>query len=492
MSSHREAPSISKDPVADNTDLYAFVDPNDFSKVTIISNFVPLEEPAGGPNFYQFGDDVLYEIMIDNDGDGKEEVTYQFQFKTIINNPDSSLYNTGPISSLTDSNWNIRQVYSVTKVKGDRRNGKATVLGTDIPSPPVRIGPRSTPRPPASPNYLDLVNAALAAGNLPTGEKVFAGQRADGFYVDLGSDFDLATLRPFQALHGIPAPGTTFGPSVGKDGLKGFNVHTIAIQVPKTDLTLGGYNPISITDPRSTIGIWTSASRQKALVREKDAQLVQSGPWVQVSRLGEPLINELIIPVGEKDLWNSLDPVGDAQFLDDYTRPELQNLLPVLYPGVFPTLATTFPPPPASAPTRDDLVAILLTGIPSGIISGFQNFTGSTQADMLRLNLAFNPSYVPSDLLTLPGASPKQFGLLRFFVDSVFDFDGFPNGRRVFDNITAIELRAIAGLTYQLVASYTPDGAAALITDGTTPDVPYMPTFPYLATPHEGYEHFHD
>src|SRR2546428_2870114 len=145
MSSHREAPTISKDPVADNTDLYAFVDPVDTSKVTILSNFIPLEEPAGGPNFFQFGDDVLYEILIDNDGDGVEDVTYQFRFKTTTQNPATFLYNTGPIGSLTDPNWNVRQLYSVAKVVGPRRTGSSTVLGSDLPTPPVRIGPRSTP-----------------------------------------------------------------------------------------------------------------------------------------------------------------------------------------------------------------------------------------------------------------------------------------------------------------------------------------------------------
>src|SRR5256885_16435374 len=145
MSSHREAPTISKDPVADNTDLYAFVDPVDTSKVTILSNFIPLEEPAGGPNFFQFGDDVLYEILIDNNGDGVEDVTYQFRFKTTTQNPATFLYNTGPIGSLTDPNWNLRQLYSVTQVVGPRRTGNSTVLGSGLPPPPVRLRPRSPP-----------------------------------------------------------------------------------------------------------------------------------------------------------------------------------------------------------------------------------------------------------------------------------------------------------------------------------------------------------
>src|SRR5256885_6533884 len=181
MSSHREAPSISKDPVADNTDLYAFVDPADTSKVTILANFIPLEEPAGGPNFFQFGDDVLYEILIDNDGDGVEDVTYQFRFKTTTQNPATFLYNTGPIGSLTDPNWNVRQLYSVTKVVGPRKTGSSTVLGADLPTPPVRIGPRSTP---------DHWTLAGAAGDdLGAGVKTLAGQRGEGFHLDLGSVF---------------------------------------------------------------------------------------------------------------------------------------------------------------------------------------------------------------------------------------------------------------------------------------------------------------
>ncbi len=471
LTSHREAPSISKDPVADNTDLYAFVSPDDPSKVTIIANYIPLEEPAGGPNFHNFGDDVLYEIKIDNDGDAMEDIIYQFRFKTTIMNPGTFLYNTGPIGSLTDSNWNVRQSYSLTKVlKKKKEEVKRTVLGTDLPSPPVRIGPRSTPGYPAL--------AATAIKTLPTGEKVFAGQRGEGFYVDLGSIFDLGTLRPFQSLHLIPTPAAP-----GKNGTKGFNVHSIAIQVPKTDLTRDGSSPADSMDPKAVVGVWATASRQKATVLEdKKAETIAAGPFVQVSRLGNPLINEAVIPLGKKDMWNRTYPVEDAQFYLHYADPELQNLLPILYPGVFPNLAALLTNPSASRP-RSDLVAILLTGLPSGIIGGFQNFTGSTQADMLRLNMAIAPntSVDPND-----SASVSRFGILGG------DLAGFPNGRRVFDNVTAVELRAIAGVTYPLVASYTADGAAGLLTDGTTNDVPYLSSFPYLALPHEGYNHSHD
>lgn len=485
MSSHREAPAISKDPAADNTDLYAFVDPVDPTKVTILSNFIPLEEPAGGPNFFQFGDDVLYEILIDNNGDGVEDVTYQFRFKTAIGMPDTFLYNEGQILSASDP-WNLQQKYSVTRVRGPRRSGKSTVLGTDLLSPPARIGPRSTPNEAPAKSYESIVADTIHA--LGNGVTVFAGQRGEGFYVDLGSIFDLGALRPFNPAHLIPRTDTT-----PKNGTKGFNVHTIAIRVPMTELTRDGSNPLDYPDgsldPRAVIGVWSAASRQRGMVRNPEGADQSSGPWVQVSRLGNPLINEVVIPLKVKDLWNKKYPSGDLQFVPYYEHPRLQVLLPVLYPDVFPALAALT----ASGAARADLVAILLTGIPAGLSplpADFTTFTGTTPADALRLNLAIPPSY--TDASAIGADSAKRFGLLRAFVDGVFDVDGFPNGRRVFDNVTAIELRAVAGLTYQLVASYTPDGAAGALTDGTTNDVPYLSTFPYLATPHEGYEHSHD
>ena len=184
MSSHREAPEISKDPVADNTDVYAFVSPDNPTTVTLIANYIPLEGPAGGPNFFEFGDDVLYEIHIDNDGDAVDDITYQFRFQTTLQDKNTFLYNTGSIESLTDPNWNKRQLYSVTKVEND----EATVLADRLASPPCNIGPFSTP------NYASLAEAAVHS--LPTGETVFAGQRAEGFYVDLGSGFGIRPPRP--------------------------------------------------------------------------------------------------------------------------------------------------------------------------------------------------------------------------------------------------------------------------------------------------------
>ncbi len=452
MSSHREAPSISKDPVADNTDTYAFVTPGD--TVTIITNYLPVEAPAGGPNFYEFADDVLYEIHVDNTGDGFPDITYQFRFTTVNTNPNTFLYNTGPITALDSPTWNRRQSYTLTKVTRRRgRSDRSTVIGRGLVAPPCNIGPRSTP------NYAALADAAVKS--LPSGERVFAGQRAEGFFVDLGSVFDLGTLRPFQNLHLIPTAAAD-----GVDSLANVNVHTLAIQVPIRHLTRDGSRPRDPMSSTATIGVWGAASRQKATVRDRDGDGRGAGPWVQVSRLGNPLFNEVIVPLARKDGWNAVGPDQERRFARFVARPELAALLPVLYPGVFPNLA-------ALNVDRADLLAILLTGIPAGLIPGFQNFTGSTQADELRLNVAIPPT-----------AQPNRLGILGG------DLAGFPNGRRVGDDVVTIELRAIAGATYPLVdPTFTPDGAVAVIEDGTFPPVrTFLDRFPYLGVPYSGYD----
>src|SRR5437868_2229026 len=208
MSSHREAPSISQDPVADNADTYAFVSPDDPTTVTIITNYVPLQGPPGGPNFFEFGDDVLYSIYIDNDGDALPEITYQFKFHTTLQNPNTFLYNTGPIASLDDPHWNKRQHYSVrvinSKSHGKKqdhvKDNKGHTLAEDLACPPCNIGPRSTP------NYEAL--AAAAVHTLASGETVFAGQRSDGFFVDLGAIFDLGDIRELNSAHAYPPHST--------------------------------------------------------------------------------------------------------------------------------------------------------------------------------------------------------------------------------------------------------------------------------------------
>ncbi len=460
MSSHREAPEISKDPVADSTDLYAFVSPDKPDSVTLIANYIPLEEPAGGPNFYEFGGDLLYNIHIDNNGDGEPDITYQFHFETVLTDPDSFLYNTGPITSLTDKTWNSKQMYSVERV--DRRG--VHVLGRRLLCPPCNIGPLSTP------NYESALGRP-AVHSLSGGIKVFAGQRAEQFYVDLGSIFDLANLRPLQSAN-VFAHALGLGNMPGVNATNHLNVHSIAIQVPISDLKAKG---------RPTIGVWTSASRRAVSVAGSDGEDgVASGPWRQVSRLGNPLFNEVIVPLGKKDYWNHQPPVHDKQFASYVAHPELASLLPVIYPAI----------PPGSAPfanlaalvksgkPRADLEAILLTGIPPGIVKGFTNFTGPTQADMLRLNTSIPPT---------PTSSPK-YNVLGLVAG---DPAGFPNGRRIADDVVTIELRAIAGLTYPLVnPSYQVDAVVNALTDGLTgASVTNGPLgqFPYMGIPYDGY-----
>jgi Domain of unknown function (DUF4331) len=456
MSSHREAPEISKDPVADSTDLYAFVSPDKASTVTLIANYIPLESPAGGPNFYEFGDDVLYEIHIDNDGDGWPDVTYQFNFDTDNKIPSTFLYNVGPIESLNSANWNRQQTYSVTRVT---RNG-AQMLANNVPCPPCNIGPLSTP------NYASLASAAIWP--LSNGRVVFAGQRAEAFFVDLGSIFDLGDLRPIANLHNtFMIPGLSLSAASGVNSLASSNVHSIAIQVPITDIAAGGVAPTNSALASSSVGVWTTASRQKARVWDQDhGWHNDTGPFVQVSRLGNPLINEVLVPLSQKDQWNASPPAFDHNFLNGIAHPELAGLLNVLYPGFFKSLAAYTKP-------RADLEAILLTGIPAGIVSPtYSTFTGTTQADMLRLNLAIPPATKPSPMGVLGG-----------------DVAGFPNGRRVIDDVVTIELQAIAGATITLVdTSYKPDAAIADVSDGDTgAGLVLLPNFPYLGTPYSGY-----
>jgi hypothetical protein len=456
VSSHREAPSILKDPVADNTDVYAFRSSGD--TVTLIANYVPVQAPAGGPNFYEFGDDVTYQIHVDNNGDGKPDVTYRFEFRTEIRNPNTFLYNTGPIDSLNSPNWNRRQTYTVSKITYTRRRSEQrTVLARNLVVPPCNIGPRSTP------NYTSLANAATYS--LRSGEKVFAGQRAECFFVDLGSVFDLGALRPVQSLHLISMANAD-----GVDSLAQVNVHSLAVQVPIGHLTRDGSTPTDPMSPTSVIGVWAAASRQRARILQGNGRTDNAGPLQQVSRLGNPLFNEVIVPMSLKDRWNALDPDGDSAFAQYVARPELASLLPVLYPGVFPNLAALN----ASGAQRADLLAILLTGIPAGLIPGFQNFTGTTQADELRLNVAIPPTTQPNRLGILGG-----------------DLAGFPNGRRLTDDVVTIELRAVAGATYPLVdASFVPDGAAAIIEDGTfnNPGRTFLNSFPFVGVPYSGFD----
>jgi hypothetical protein len=426
-SSHREAPLISQDPVADNTDTYAFVSPDKPDTVTLVADWIPFELPAGGPNFNTFGDDVLYKINVDNDGDATADVVYEWRFKTTIANRDTFLYNTGPVESLADEDLNVKQTYSLTEV----RNGKRTTLAKNAPVAPANIGPRSTP------NYDQLAAEAIVEVN--GGGQSFAGPRDDPFFVDLGSVFDLLGNRPLNEAHTAPLPNAP-----GQDGLAGFNVHSVVLQVPTTSLVDG--DPI--------IGVWSTTDRRTDRVFG-GGKIENDGGFTQVSRLGMPLVNEVVAPLGAKDAFNASKPSGDKQFLPAVQKPEVSSLIPQLYPGV------TVP-----EGNRDDIVTIFLTGIPD-----VNQPKGVKAAEMIRLNTSIAPTAL---------GQQDRLGLLAG------QNDAFPNGRRLVDDVYDIELRALAGGT-----PFTPDFNRApnnALTDGVNAnDVPLLGSFPYLAPPHQGY-----
>jgi hypothetical protein len=452
-SSHREAPLIVTDPLADNTDTYAFrsTEAGRSGFVTLIANWIPFQEPSGGPHFYKFDDTVLYEIYVDNTGDGVEDVTYQFRFQTKFTNPDSILGMAAPnqavagtggveplITSLNDPDYNEPQTYSVTRI--DRR-GKE-VVAKDLIVPPNNIGERTTP------NY-ETALGQPAIYSLPNGGKVFAGQRDEGFYIDVGGVFDTLKLKSIGATDGV-------------DSTAGFNISTIAIEVPIQDLTRTGAVPAGPTASDAVIGVWATSGRQKVSVlrsnpAEKDDQT--AGPFQQVSRLGSPLVNELIIPLKLKDTFNRSTPAGDSQFAQFVTNPQLAQLLSAVF-GI------TVPAAP-----RSDLVAIFATGIPVNPVTG-PNFTtflsDGRPHEMLRLNVAIAPS-----------SSPSRLGLLGG------DVAGFPNGRRVFDDVVDIALRAVAGGTpFTPATNISPNNTLG---DGVANnDVPFLTRFPYLGVPQSG------
>lgn len=423
-SSHREAPLTATDPMADNTDVYAFRSPDEPDKVTLISNFIPFQNPDGGPNFYQFDPNVVYEIHVDNNGDAVEDITFQWRFATEIRNPGTFLYNTGAVTSIDDPDLNVRQFYRLTRVDGPRRTGTVRELSGRLPVPPPNIGPRSTP------NYAELAGGVQ---ELPGNTRVFAGQRDEGFYVDLGI-FDLIGVGFRQT----------------PDSTAGLNVSSLAIQMPITALTRNGAMPSGPNDPNAVIGVWSTASRFASRTLTPGAQM-HAGALVQVSRLGNPLVNEAVIDLARKDAFNGLEPTGDAVALDRVTDPEVPKLLDALF-GV------QSPPAP-----RNDLVTIFLTGIP-----GLNQPPNVRPAEMLRLNVAVQPA-----------SNPDPGGVLRG------DNAGFPNGRRVGDDVLDIVLQAAAGAT-PLTPAFNRSPNNRLGDNVNRNDVPYLREFPYLGVPHAG------
>ena len=424
-SSHREAPIVAGDPEVDHTDVYAFVSPDEPDTVTIIGSWFPFEEPAGGPNFYQFEDGAHYEFNVDNDGDAKEDVTYRWVFTTHVRNDDTFLYANGPVTSLADPNLNVYQTYDLLR----RYAGGSwkTVVNKAIAAP-SDVGEGTMP------DYGALSAAAIKP--LGGGGKTFSGQSDDAFYLD---------LRVFDLLY-----GGDFS-EVGDDTLDGFNVNTIALQVPKSELAKNhkaGKNPI--------IGVWSETERQKTKVLLNNGEEDFSGDHVNVSRLASPLVNEVVIPLEVKDLWNRSDPLGDTQFLSYVNDPELPRLINAVYGLPIPDSNKS-----KKGVQRDDLISVFLTGV-----KGLNMPEGVRPSEMLRLNMATPPCEKDSC---------KTYSRLGVIGG---DLAGYPNGRRLADDAIDISLQVVEG---ELLGMTNDLGDAV-----DSNDKPFRDKFPYVALPHRG------
>lgn len=470
-SSHRDAPLITEDPAADNTDVYAFVSTEsgrgDF--VSLISNWIPFEEPTEGPNYYRFSDNVLYKIaVVVNDGGSlNEALTYLIRFHTAVVNGNTFLYNTGLIGappspsdpSSQYTNLNIQQSYTLTEVRAD---GTRTVLLRGARVAPINVGPNSTGAcgiPPTAANcshYVALANAAVHTIPGTGGMRVFAGPRADMFFVDLMGAFDL--LGGFT--NEVRNPGV--------NSTAGFNVHSIALEIPKSRLDGVG--------ARGIVGVWSSSSRLRlpVLSQGQEPSDQDESSFAQVSRLGNPLVNEVLIPLQAKDQFNQTTPSADEdRFANFIVNPGSSQGPLALVSLIKSVLGCT------AANGRADLQAALLTGIPLGVVPQFPgNFTGPTRADLLRLNYTVPPAAVDPNN---PGNN--RLGLLAA------DIAGFPNGRRPFDDVVDIELKAVGGVLQQLVGLPSCASAGNLTDNVSGPGSAnlFLTTFPYLGIPHQGF-----
>jgi hypothetical protein len=470
-SSHREAPLTSIDPTADDTDVYAFTakdDPsteqNEEKYLTVVANWIPFEDPAGGPNFYRFDDKAHYYLNLDNNGDGRPDIRYRFRFKTKVENPNSFLYAGPTVDSLEDKDLNVKQSYTVERLvydhtssgndsrrKGGRKHARkrsargkhrrkharrshsfdSYTVARDVPVAPNNVGPKTIP------NY-DAV-ASQAITTLKDGSRVFAGQRDDPFFVDLGATFDSINFRSL--------PGNT---DTGVDDLAGYSVHSIVPQVPERRITKDRESVSGPDDRNGVVGVWASTERRKLQVT--DSAEDGKGDFTQVSRLGNPLVNEVVIPLGQKDRFNRLQPADDARNFGKFVvEPELAKLMNALFGlGVKET-------------DRTDIVQALLQGIPG--LNQHRGSKGGTPVDTLKLNLG-----------TPPAAAENRMGVLGG------DLAGFPNGRRLADDVVDIELQVVAGILLS-----PPDQVTVPLGDGVLRnEKPFLNSFPYTAAPEDG------
>ena len=549
-SSHREAPLIANDPLADNTDVYAFRSPDDPNKITIIANYVPGQLPQGGPNYYQFGENIRYEIHIDNNIATKgDDIIYRFTFNQINEDP-TTFFN------IRLGKQNLKTTYKMERSMNGGQSFQTIVQKGMVPPP--NIGPRSITSAVGlwAGEYGNQINKAITTAN--TGEKVFCGPADDPFFVDLGGIFDLGD-----------APRAS---GMATDGLKCLNVSTIAMQIDISTLQKDK-KPVSqctsILDPNYVIGVWANASRQKiSILREDGKGTSNSGPWVQVSRLGMPLTNEVVIPIGYKDYWNSLSPYEDLATLKTFGNffynPELALYMDSTY---FGGAVPAFKPlriqrnslgaygfgnnqnglyglkgnpaldgtalaesafgglllPKANSPRSVDLWPIFHTGVPN--LAPYQLATGKggnplakgkpfinnflpNGGDMLRLNMAVPPTpRTSSHFSSLGLLQAAVLGLTdpaynkTTAIQNIPNMDGFPNGRRLEDDVTRIELQAVGGVVLAAIGlwydDYIPNRTASPVTPDllkvlsyTTGveanDVPFKQWFPYVQEPFAG------
>ena len=548
-SSHREAPLISNDPLCDNTDVYAFRSPDDPNTITIIANYIPFELPEGGPNYYTFGTNIRYEIHIKNKTTtANDDILYRFTFSQVNQDP-TTFFN------IRLGAQNIKTTYLCEKsVNG----GAFTTVVTNGVVPPANIGPRSIQSSPVGlgvANYDALITAAIATS--ASGEKVFCGPVDDPFFVDLAGAFDVGNFRP---------EGNTTNAT--KDGLSRYNVHSIALKIPINLLQKDGKTAAqatSILDGDFVIGVWASASRQQIKTIGAGGAVGFSGPWVQVSRLGMPLTNEAIIPVGMKDKWNATTPANDLQFAAYFSNPELalymddsqfggavpslnalriqnhslgaydfRNGKPGLYAlkgsaavkgtalddAIFGTILL----PDNKSPRAVDILPIFYTGVPN--LAPYQLATGKTGGplsagkpfinnflptlgDMLRLNMAVPPTprndpkfsslgIINAAVLGLTDAAYNGNANIQF----IPNMDGFPNGRRLEDDVTTIELQAVGGVALAAIGlwydDYKPDASPvttnlvnvlSFSAGPTKNDTTFKAGFPYVQAPWRGYDY---
>jgi Domain of unknown function (DUF4331) len=439
-SSHREAPSIALDPSADNTDVYAFTAPDAKDAITIVSNWIPGQVPANGPNFFRFDDRARYYNNIDNNGDGRADIKYRFTFDTKVRNPNSFLYAGPGTQDFNDPGLNVVQTYDLVR-ETYKRNGKLRKrkkIANNLPVAPPNIGPKTFP------NYGNFVDQTKR--RLDDGTKLFVGTRDEPFFVDLGATFDAINVRMGTGNEGA-----------GRDDLSGYSTSSTVMQIPESRVTRDGKRVSSPDARNAVVGVWSTTERRRLEVT--NAAYSAGSPkkvrhrknkWVQVSRLGNPLVNEVVIPLGMKDKFNRTTPNRDARLYGQFvTQPELAAVLNALF-GIG-----------APETDRTDIVQALLQGIP-GLNQHKGKYAG-TPVDTLKLNLGIDPSPMPD-----------RFGVIGG------DNAGFPNGRRLTDDVVDIELQVVAGF---LVGNPVPLG------DGVDEDSKgFLDTFPYANDPDSGFD----